>query len=502
MKRALLVVGVLGTLYAGAGARAQGDPPAAAGPPEGAPLTVGLGAREAAKIATEAYLFAYPLVTMHMTERVATNTRRAGPDLAPVGQLANRRHYPEPSDHTTAAPRADTLSSTAWLDLAQGPMVFSHPDMGSRFYMFPMLDAYTNVIRTPGARDNGGAAATYVITGPEWKGQQAGQIPRGAIEIKSPTNMVWILGQTASSGTLADDATVRRLQAEFRLRPLDAGEGWKPPPGRVDPAVDMKTAVRTQVDAMKAEEFFSLAARLMGANPPAPGDEPIMARMARIGIVPGQPFRMSALPADVVPSIAAAPRNGQQRIRAQLGRGGAVMVNGWLITAKAGGYGTDYVQRAFVAAEGLGAGKPEQAVDLPAQVDGSGQRLNGQNAYVIHFASGELPPAKGPWSITMYTPRMYFYPNSIKRYAVSSRTDLHRNEDGSVDVYVQNGKPASAEQRSNWLPAPREGFVLVMRIHWPEARRPSILDGSWQPPPIKRAGAAPPRMARTPPPRR
>jgi len=501
MKRVLLVVGVLGALYAWAVAAAsddwpddspgvsRGDPPA---PAPAAAGTVALGPREAADIATDAYVFAYPLVTMHMTQMVATNTRKAGPELAPVNQLANRRHYAEPSEHTVAAPSADTLSSTAWLDLSRSPVVFSHPDMGQRFYMFPLLDAWSNVIRTPGARDNGGAAATYVITGPAWKG---GSVPRGALEIKSPTNTVWIRGRIDSLGTPSDEARVRKLQAELRLRPLDGGDGERLPLGKVDPDLDMRTPVREQVDAMTAEDFFNLAAELMGGNPPAPDDAPIVASMARIGIVPGQPFEMSDLPADLVPAIAAAPRNGQHRIRAHLRRGGAQLMNGWLVTPNPGSYGTDYTQRAFVAAMALGAGKPAQAVALPVDVDGGGEKLNGQNAYVIHFAPGELPPARALWSITMYTPKLFFYPNTLKRYAVGSRSGLRRNDDGSVDVYIQNAKPASAAQRANWLPAPRDRFVLMMRIYWPDDRRPSILDGSWTPPPVARAGISTPDVA-------
>lgn len=455
--------------------------------------TPGLSPEEAKQIAADAYVFAYPLVTMSVTERVSTNAVRAGTSKAPINQFANFTHYPEPSNHAVTAPNADTLYSTAWLDLSKEPIVFSHPDMGERFYMFPMLDAYTNVIRTPGARDDGGAAATYVLTGPGWKG---GPLPLRAQEIKSPTNTVWILGRTYSTGTPEDYAKVHRLQAQYDLHPLSAGRARKPL-GHVDPSVDEKTAVRNQVDAMTGEQFFSIATQMMGSNPPAPADAPIVERMARLGLVAGRPFDLSRLPATVAAAVTSAPKAGQDQIKAKLAQGGVQFVNGWMLTLKTGTYGTDYAQRALVTAIGLGANKPEQAVYPFAAKDSTGAQLDGSQAYAVHFAAGQMPPAKSFWSITMYTPQFFFFPNPMKRYTVSSRTHLHKNADGSVDVYFQHDKPLAPEQQANWLPAPNGPFVLMMRLYWPEVTQPSILDGSWKPPAVTPLAAGA-RTARTP----
>jgi hypothetical protein len=102
----------------------------------------------------------------------------------------------------------------------------------------------------------------------------------------------------------------------------------------------------------------------------------------------------------------------------------------------------------------------------------------------------------------MYDKKMFFVPNSINRYAINQPRDtLPRNEDGSLDIYVQNQKPAP-EHMANWLPAPKGDFVLMMRLYWPKETQPSILDGSWQPPPVMQQAAPPPRMGRpSPPPR-
>ncbi len=61
------------------------------------------------------------------------------------------------------------------------------------------------------------------------------------------------------------------------------------------------------------------------------------------------------------------------------------------------------------------------------------------------------------------------------------------NEDGSLDLYVQNESPGKGKE-ANWLPAPRDKFVLMPRMYWPREKDPSIIDGGWKPPAVKRVG--------------
>src|SRR5262249_5917566 len=125
---------------------------------------------EAAVIATEAYVYGYPLVTMEYTRRVMTNTAEPGGDHAPIGRFHQSRAPPEAKLRDVTAPNADTLYSTAWLDLSTEPYVLSLPDMGDRYFLMPMLDGWTNVFEVPGTRTTGNKAQVYAITGPGWKG--------------------------------------------------------------------------------------------------------------------------------------------------------------------------------------------------------------------------------------------------------------------------------------------------------------------------------------------
>ncbi len=162
-------------------------------------------------------------------------------------------------------------------------------------------------------------------------------------------------------------------------------------------------------------------------------------------------------------------------------------VNGWNYTLKTGVYGTDYLMRALVTAIGLGANRPRDAVYPTSLKDASDSAYDGANKYVIHFDKGQTPPAEGFWSITMYDTSYFFVANPINRYSISPRQDLKSNPDGSVDLYIQHDSPG-ADKESNWLPAPAGKFILMMRLYWPDESDPSILDGSWKIPPVKKVG--------------
>jgi hypothetical protein len=84
-------------------------------------------------LATDAYIYGYPLVTMEMTRRVFTNVARPEGTHAPMGQLIKMREYPTPAFHDFTAPNADTLYTTAFLDVGEEPWVVSLPDMKGRY---------------------------------------------------------------------------------------------------------------------------------------------------------------------------------------------------------------------------------------------------------------------------------------------------------------------------------------------------------------------------------
>ena len=155
-----------------------------------------------------------------------------------------------------------------------------------------------------------------------------------------------------------------------------------------------------------------------------------------------------------------------------------------MFATKAGIYGTDYLQRALVTAIGLGANRPQDAIYPTSEVDADGKPYDGANKYVMHFDKGQMPPAQGFWSLTMYDAEYFFVANKLNRYTLSSRNKFKTNADGSVDLYIQNAPPGKGKE-SNWLPAPAGKFILMLRLYWPKETPPSIIDGSWKPPAVK-----------------
>jgi hypothetical protein len=353
--------------------------------------------------------------------------------------------------------------------------------MQGRYYLLPLLSGWTDVFEVPGKRTTGTKAQRYAITGPGW----AGELPKGVTELKSPTSMVWMLGRIYASGTAADYAAVHRLQDRFRLVPLSAyGKAYKAPEGEVDPSLDDKTPVRDQVNRLDAATYFKLLADLLKANPPAPEDAPMVARMAKIGLVPGQPFDTGKLEPAIAKALEGVPKEGFEKIMAHFKDAG-VSENGWLYTTKTGTYGTDYLQRALVTAIGLGANRPQDAVYPTSQKDADGRAYDGANKYVMRFPRGQVPPVRGFWSLTMYDADYFFVNNPLNRYSISPRQNLKTNPDGSTDLYIQKDSPG-ADKESNWLPAPSGKFILMLRMYWPNEKSPSIINGSWTIPPVKK----------------
>lgn len=434
---------------------------------------------EATAIATEAYIFGYPLVTMEMTRRVMTNVPEPGGSRAPMGRLVRLREYPNAKFRDVTAPNADTLYTAAWIDVGKEPWVLSIPDAHGRYFLFPMLDGWTNVFQSPGKRTTGTGAQKYAITGPGWKGT----LPEGVVEYKAPTNLVWILGRIYCTSTKEDYKAVHEMQDEVSLVPLSSyGKPYTPARLEVDPKIDMKTPVRDQVNSLKATEFFQLLADLMKDNPPAEADAPVVARMAKLGIVPGQKVAFDKLDPAVREAVEATPKSALDKIRADFAHGGS-NINGWLFTTKTGLYGTDYLQRAMIAYYGLGANLPQDAVYPTSETDVEGRAYSGENNYVIHIPKGQMPPADGFWSLTMYDGEFFFSENKLNRYTLSARDDLKQEPDGSVKLYLQHASPG-ADKESNWLPAPAGKFVLMLRLYWPSPADPSILDGTWKPPAV------------------
>ena len=275
---------------------------------------------EAKVIAEEAYIYGYSLITTEVTRVQMSNVPKLEGLHAPMGQFINVKRYPPADFRGVSAPNADTLYSLAWLDLGKEPTVFSYPDMGKRYFLFPMYSLWMPVIESAGSRTTGEKAKTFLITGPGW----TGEVPEGMTQIRSPTRYMVILGRTYADGTEADYEAVNALQAQYDLRPLSAnGEEYtfEAPPVDLDPGFSMTDKPQKVILDMGTEGYFNLMAKLMCKDAPAPKeDAPMLEKMAKLGIVPCESFDMSKLDPTVKDALKDIPQQALNRIEAQKGR--------------------------------------------------------------------------------------------------------------------------------------------------------------------------------------
>ena len=65
--------------------------------------------------------------------------------------------------------------------------------------------------------------------------------------------------------------------------------------------------------------------------------------------------------------------------------------------------------------------------------------------------------------------------NSIDRYKIGSADNMKAGSDGSITIYIQADSPGK-DKESNWLPAPKEPFYMLLRMYLPDIE---ILNGQY-----------------------
>jgi len=418
---------------------------------------------EAALLATRAYIYGYPLLE---TQRVLA--------AAPGANILNAlTSYVDPEQRLVVAPNVDTLYTLGALDLSEGPVVLSHPDMGDRYFVFQLMDPYTNVVGYIGTRTTGSEAASYAIV---WKDGPQGEIPAGAETIVVPHSDIFLLGRTLA-GDVTDQQDAVALMRQYSLTA----------PGRpvTYPIEDFDTGTSeplpTGIDAL---DGISAA---MVSSPPPGSDADELAELVRIGVGPG----LQVSDANLSPASEWAAAVAVRTMSVLLGPlislsqySTAARNEGWALADPAiGDYGTDYLLRAGVAKIGLGANTPEEAVYVPAFLDENLRLLNGRNSYQLHFEPGQAPPADAFWSITVYDGDSFLVPNEQEIYAVSNTGsgNLVYQPDGSIDIVFSRADPN--DPNVNWIPVPDGVFRVYLRAYSPQE---AILDGRWMVPGIKR----------------
>jgi hypothetical protein len=433
-----------------------------------------------ADIATLAYIWGFPLVTTERQFNFVTNPNiPPGPGRGPANMKSCAENLVNASFTDVVTPNSDTLYCLSQFDLTNEPVVIVVPPVEDRYYSFQFLDAYTNDFIYLGTRATGSSGGTYLLAGPDWKGQ----IPKGMSKIWSPTNLAWLVVRTLVKGP-ADVANVVAIQGQYDVKPLSEFLGKPATQPAAQANASQKVPIGPQPDliAPTGIKLYDEIGQAMIGNPLNPPDPALVDKLESIGIGPGRTPSTQANDTIKV-ALQTGISEGQKVIDTKLANFGTVE-NGWLVNAGLGIYGSDYLTRAAITQGGFGANVAQEALYPFSFTDSQGQPLSGANNYTLHFDPGQTPPVDAFWSVSMYNNKSLFVDNPLNRYSINSYSEVKNNTDGSLDLYIQNQNPGP-DKESNWLPAPADSFNLVMRLYLPQ---PQVLNGTWSYPLVQGTG--------------
>lgn len=458
--------------------------PERAEPPSSARRRSALTPAEARAIAKEAYIYGFPLVDSYRIQYTYF-VDRDGPEYkASWNQLFHNARVYTPNDTAVQTPNSDTPYSYVGADLRAEPLVLGVPAVeAGRYYSVQLIDMYTFDFAYIGSRATGNDAGRFLLAGPGWKGEKPAGIDA---LIRCETELAFVLYRTQLFRP-DDIENVERVQAGYEVQPLSRYLGTPAPPA--PPEVELIRPLAPE-QQRTSSEFFDILSFVLRFCPTHPSEEELMQRFARLGIGPGG----GPDTAKWSPEIERAVEEGMADAWQELAEYKATQIDTGKVTS-ADGFGTrehlgnDYLARMASAVYGIYGNAKEEAVYPAYFVDSEGEKLDAsRRRYELRFAPGELPPVNAFWSVTLYElPSSLLVENPLNRYLINSTMlpELVRGADGSLTLYVQQGSPGAAEE-SNWLPAPRGLFFLVMRLYWPKQE---ALDGTWKAPPLVRAGA-------------
>ena len=348
----------------------------------------------------EGYLYFYPLLVMDLTRRQAAHPSQNTPPNA----YAFVRSLPQAG---AAAPWAnpDMLRGTAWLDLSAGPVVLSVPDTGGRLYTLTLVDLWNDAFAVLGKRSTGTAKSNTALVPPGW----SGTLPSGMPRIDAPTTHVLARLLIQADGP-AEYPAVRpsgwlRDHAAVAMEP--AAAGWRV---RADGALNMKVSPREQVESPADRRPVRLRLRAAARNPPHAADQPVLARLRGVGLIPGRPFDFDKLDHPAKQGMRRGLRAARERMQSRCRRHAAR--GQWLAA------GSGRRRRVRQCLHAPRAGRPGPARRQPAGGPGHaaagrrrpGRAVDGSRRYHLRFASGQLPPAGAFWSLAAYDARACWRP--------------------------------------------------------------------------------------------
>lgn len=436
---------------------------------------------EARAIAKQAYIYGFPIID-NLRIQYAYFIDKNDPDYkAPYNILYNIPRVYTSQDKAIQTANSDTPYSWIGLDLRTEPIVFTVPPMEKdRYWSLQLIDMYTHNFDIPGTRTDGNNGGTFLIAGPNWKGEKPEGITR---VIRCETEIACAQFRTQLFDP-SDLENVKKIQEQYIVKPLSAFLNQAAP--KAAPAIDFPKPL-TPESQRTSLEFFSLLNFYLQFCPVHPSEKELREQFAKIGLGSGKTFDAASLSPEIKEALSAGMQDAWKEFE--------TFNTNEIKTGKVGSaeaFGTrehlnnNYMFRMAGAVLGIYGLSKEEAIYPIYQTDSEGQPLNAaNNKYTLTMKSDEMPPVNAFWSYTMYElPARIMTENPINRYLINSAMlpNLKRNPDNSITIYLQHESPGK-DKESNWLPAPNGPFFFVNRLYLP---KPEALNGTWKPKPLVR----------------
>jgi len=429
-----------------------------------------------------AYVWGWPMV--NMLNRSAGITQAPQPGrlngvlpVAPRGQAAMLADYIDPGQNFVTCPNQDVVYGLGFFSLDEEPVVAQVPDFGDRFWVYALYDGRTDQFAEIG-KPYKTRPGFYLLVGPNWKGEKPDGIEA---VIRCSTPLANAIPRVFMDDTPEDRKAIQSVINQILFYPLEEFDGkmktkdWANAPAIPGP----KSSDGGETKWVVAEKYFDQLGAVLDSVPPLPGEEALYGQFRVL-------LDAAAKDVAIKKAVTEAAIETEREVVdpfLEWQRNGRPAGNGWNRSTNNARFGHDYYNRTGTAKSNMFDNKPTETQYIYTDQDSDGAQLDGKNNYEITFAPGQEPPVSGFWSMTLYNKEHFFHPNDLKRYSLGTKNkDLKKNDDGSLTLHV-GAKSPGVDKETNWLPAPEEHFSLYIRAYWGQQ---GILDGSWQPPAIKK----------------
>jgi len=397
------------------------------------------------------FLFGLPVLEM---ARARDRTMGPRPNV-----FRHVRRLASAASRLVTTPNADTLYSSAWIDLREGAVEISVPATDGRYLSLALLDMFSNNFHIVGGQATLGQAHRFVLVPPD--------ATPGPGQVRAPSWWVWVQARTL----VLNDHDLANAHA------VQDGLSIAGPSGR-----STQQAVGRELPAHV--QLADILRLLETEASPTPEDRAFVSSWTSRAL-----SRSAFATPDTVLTRAAEEGVNAARVAIERVVDGAEAVDGWIYPRPSiGNFGTDYLYRASIATWGLGALPASEAMYMRASGMQANATFDGRRAYRLLFPAEAAPPVEAFWSLSLYealpSGELFFFDNPLQRFAIGDRTQgLRFSSSGALEILIAPDDPGEAK-RANWLPCPRGPFALVMRAYRPA---PALVLGDYRLPPVEGA---------------